>query len=142
MQRDALDVADLVESSRNVRGYLDGVSRSGGTKTRCCVTRSHRLPQDVLGRFGCWCVRRTARCEDQLGSGGREADRLLRAPPPADPSLVPLTVHEIQRLLATAISRPQRRGTPPAGSPGAAATGPDLAGSTSARLARNYSLAS
>ena len=27
MQRDALYVADLVESSRTVRGYLDGISR-------------------------------------------------------------------------------------------------------------------
>jgi hypothetical protein len=27
MQRDALYVADLVESSRTVRGYLDGIGR-------------------------------------------------------------------------------------------------------------------
>lgn len=32
------------------------------------------------------------------------------APPPADPGLVPLTVREVKRLLAAALSRPQPPG--------------------------------
>ena len=46
--------------------------------------------------------------------------------------MIPLTVPEIQRLLAAALSRPSRPTTPPAGSTGDAATRPDHAGSTNA----------
>jgi hypothetical protein len=55
-----------------------------------------------------------------------------QAPPPADPGLIPLTVHEVKRLLATALNRQKPQGTPPAGSNGDAATRHDPAGSTSA----------
>ena len=52
--------------------------------------------------------------------------------PPADPGLIPLTVREVKRLLAAALTSRNRPATPPAGSTGAAATRHDPAGSTNA----------
>jgi hypothetical protein len=46
--------------------------------------------------------------------------------------MIPLTVPEIKRLLAEALTRPHLRGHTAAGSPGDAATRPDHAGITSA----------
>ena len=56
-----------------------------------------------------------------------------QAPPP-DPGMIPLTVPEIKRLLAAVLTRhhPTPAVTPPAGSPGDAATRHDPDGSTSA----------
>ena len=52
--------------------------------------------------------------------------------PPPDPGMIPLTVPEIKRLLAAVLSRATPAVTPPAGSPGDAATRHDPDGSTSA----------
>jgi hypothetical protein len=37
---------------------------------------------------------------------GNQPDRDVRASPPTDPGLIPLTVREVKRLLAAALSRP------------------------------------
>jgi hypothetical protein len=38
MQRDALYVAGLIESTRAIRGYLAALPAGSGTTIRCCVT--------------------------------------------------------------------------------------------------------
>jgi hypothetical protein len=53
-------------------------------------------------------------------------------PPPADPGLIPLTVHEVKKLLASALGRPKPQARSPAGSGGDAATRHDPAGSINA----------
>jgi hypothetical protein len=56
--------------------------------------------------------------------------------------MIPLTVPEIKRLLAEVLVRPDSAGTPPTGLHGDAVSRPGPAGSTSARLNREYSLVS
>ena len=65
MQRDALYVADLVESSRTVRGYLDGVSRERWDEDQ--VLRDAVLYRSPTGRL----VHRQKSITWRLVSSGR-----------------------------------------------------------------------
>ena len=60
MRREELYLADLVEDTQAVRGYLDGISRERWEQDRCCVT-----PPCT----GCCCSARSpARCRTNCGT--------------------------------------------------------------------------
>ena len=81
------------------------------------------------------CTVTAAQLKDRTGTQARPPAGPGQAPP-ADPGLIPLTVGEVKRLLAAALSRHSLPPTPPTGFNGDAATRHDHDGSTNAHAWR------